>query len=111
MLPDYPICFIPMLGGAQLDVFNHVILMDIKYENYPESVIEWLYNHERGHVLYDTPNSGRNFEIEAACDQIAYDYMRNMGYSKSMILGAMDMALENSTEKKNRIELLDRTMK
>lgn len=107
-LPDYPICFSPILGAAQLDVYSKCVFIDSKYENYPEYVIEWLYNHELGHILFDSPDSGRDINTEIACDQVALFKMAELGYTKTMILGAMDMALADSPEKTVRIEFLDK---
>lgn len=91
---------------AQLDPYNGVVLLDYSIKNYPKGAEDFAYFHELYHILYNTTGK-RDIKKEMMCDLGAANELVQISYTKTQILGFMDMLLKDSPEKRDRINNVD----
>lgn len=107
-LPNIPVVWAHVPQGAMLDIDNWRVLMDESFKNYPEGAQKFASYHEKAHVYYDTPISGRKLEYEKACDEEAAAALVGEGFSRTQIEFFMDLVLSPGMEKDKRIKNIKR---
>lgn len=108
-LPDWPVRFVPTRHKAFLNVNECCVDIDPSLETLPESALLFIKLHELAHLYNNNPPGMRIMQLEINCDKIAADVMiRTYGYSMTQVLGAMDQALGNSTEERERMRAVQK---
>lgn len=103
MVPELPVMYTNIDGLATIDFNNGVILMDHSMKKVPDIVWDFVYHHERYHLLYNTPPSGRSLQTEIQCDFGAIDELLREGAKVPQILWAMEHSISDPTERQIRI--------